>query len=221
MDELLKSTLKNASKSLTSYRRRAFQAQVSLDYFNGNPRKTERELGWSRQTVIRGLNELQSGFICYDQIGRGNHKTEEKYPLLKNDIQAIVEPHSQTDPSFRSTQMYTKKTAKSVRQTLIKDYSYNEEQLPTENTINSILNRLGYSLKRVQKTKPLKKIAEVDEIFENLIEANQASDKNKKSLRISIDSKAKIDLGEYSRNGLSRDRKAKKALDHDMGLKKN
>jgi len=39
-------------------------------------------------------------------------------------------------------------------------------------------------------------------------------------LRISIDSKAKVDVGEFSRNGKSRGKQAKKALDHDMFLKK-
>lgn len=48
-------------------------------------------------------------------------------------------------------------TAKSIRQSLIDEKGYTDEQLPTERTINNILNRLGYRLKRVQKTKPLKK----------------------------------------------------------------
>jgi hypothetical protein len=35
-------------------------------------------------------------------------------------------------------------------------------------------------------------------------------------LRISIDAKAKLDIGEFSRNGKSRGKEAKKASDHDM-----
>ena len=54
----------------------------------------------------------------------------------------------------------------------------------------------------------LKKIKEVDEIFENVNKANRESDENPKSLRISIDTKSHLKLGEFSRNG--------KALDHDM-----
>jgi transposase len=45
--------------------------------------------------------------------------------------------------------------------------------------------------------------------------ANQASDQNIKSLRLSIDSKAKVKIGNLSRNGKSRTIEAKKADDHD------
>jgi len=65
----------------------------------------------------------------------------------------------------------------------------------------------------------LKKIPETDAIFENVRNANKVSDKsdkNIKSLRISIDSKAKVKIGNLSRNGKSRSLKAKKADDHDM-----
>jgi len=47
-------------------------------------------------------------------------------------------------------------------------------------------------------------------------DVNRQSDDNPESLRISIDAKAKLKIGEFSRNGKSRDREAKKAEDHDM-----
>ncbi len=47
-------------------------------------------------------------------------------------------------------------------------------------------------------------------------EADRQSDENPESLRISVDAKAKVNIGEFSRNGESRDREAKKASDHDM-----
>jgi len=40
---------------------------------------------------------------------------------------------------------------------LIEVKGYRDEALPHENTIGQILNRLGYRLRRVQKTKPQKK----------------------------------------------------------------
>ncbi len=46
--------------------------------------------------------------------------------------------------------------------------------------------------------------------------ADRESDENPESLRISVDAKAKVKIGEFSRNGKSRDRDAKKAGDHDM-----
>lgn len=61
----------------------------------------------------------------------------------------------------------------------------------------------------------MKKIAETDAIFENVNRAKQASEQNSKSLRLSIDSKAKVKIGNLSRNGKSRDLEAKEADDHD------
>jgi len=75
------------------------------------------------------------------------------------------------------------------------------------------------NLKRVQKTKPVKKIKQVDEIFNNVWEANRQSDEDPESLRVSFDSKAKLNIGDFSRNGKSRDPEAKKAADHDMNPK--
>ena len=53
-----------------------------------------------------------------------------------------------------------------------------EDELPCENTIGNILKRMGYKLKRIQKTKPLKKIRETDDIFENINRINHQADDN-------------------------------------------
>ena len=103
-----------------------------------------------------------------------------------------------------------------MRKALIDEKGYADEDLPCAGTIGNILNRMGYNLKRVLKTEPVKKIPEVDEIFENVRAANAESDSDPESLRISVDAKAEVKVGEFSRNGSSRDRKAKKGVDHDM-----
>ena len=48
--------------------------------------------------------------------------------------------------------------------------------------------------KKNLKNKPIKKIPETDEIFENVHKINEASDNDPKSLRISIDAKAKVNV---------------------------
>ncbi len=50
---------------------------------------------------------------------------------------------------------------------------YQEEELPSEETIRCRLNEMGYSLKRVVKAKPQKKIPETDAIFEQIHSVNQ------------------------------------------------
>lgn len=61
----------------------------------------------------------------------------------------------------------------------------------------------------------MKKIAQTDAIFENVFRENQASDANPKSLRLSIDTKAKLKIGNLSRGGKARTQQAKQADDHD------
>lgn len=61
----------------------------------------------------------------------------------------------------------------------------------------------------------MKKIPETDAIFENVFAANQAADENPKALRISIDSKAKVKIGNLSRGGKDRRIEPLEADDHD------
>ncbi len=56
--------MKDAAHKLTGVKRRAFEAQVSLDYLGGSARKAEAVFGWRRETVELGLNELRAGIEC-------------------------------------------------------------------------------------------------------------------------------------------------------------
>lgn len=215
--ETLKSVIKNATNKLTGAKRREYMAKMTNEFLEGNARKAEREFGWSRVTVNKGLQELKNRIKCIDNYkARGKKKTEIKLKTLEEDIRSLVDPKSQAEPRFRTTFAYTRITAKAVRQALIDEKGYTDTQLPTENTIGNILNRLGYRLKPVQKTKPIKKIPQVDEIFDNINKAVDESDTHEKSLRISIDVKTTLAIGEFSRGGKSRCDKPIKAYDHDF-----
>jgi len=217
MDNELKEIIKDAAKRLTGFRRREYQAKITSDYFGGSARKSEREMGWGRECVEKGLKENETGIRCADNYqGRGKKRTEDKIPGLTEDIKSLAERETRADPAMKSSLTYTRITGKAMRETLIKEKGYSEEELPVAKTVGNILNRQGYNLKRVLKSEPLKKIKQADEIFENVWDVNRQSDENPESLRISADAKAKVRIGEFSRNGKSRDREAKKATDHDM-----
>lgn len=218
MDAEKKELIQEAVKRLRSYEQRAYQGKIAIDYFGGSARKTERVMGWWRESVKVGIREVETGIRCINRYkDTGRKRTEDKIENLSEDIHSLAEPQTQADPSMKSGSLtYTRITAKAMRKALIKDKGYKDEALPSEVTIGNILNRLGYNLKRVLKAKPAKKIPEVDEIFKNVWKVNKESDENPKSLRISIDAKAKVNIGAFSRGGKSRDLKAKKAEDHDM-----
>jgi hypothetical protein len=78
-----------------------------------------------------------------------------------------------------------------------------------------VLNRNGYRLRPVLKATPQKKIPETDAIFENLKEKDGTPIEGGRVKRISIDGKATVKIGEFSRGGKTRG--ANKAADHDMG----
>ncbi len=212
-----KQLIKDACKRLTGFKRREYQATIALEYFEGNGRKTERDMGWGRNSVETGIGELKTGIRCLDDFkGRGRKRTEDKIAGLEKDVRAIAEPCTQADPAVKSTLTYTRLTGESLKKSLVEDKGYAEKQMPSTNTFRKMLDRLGYNRKRVLKSKPLKKPAQVDEIFDNVHEVNRESDENPESKRLSIDAKAKLKIGPFSRNGKSRDREAKKAADHDM-----
>ena len=144
---------------------------------------------------------------------RGRKPAEDHLPNLLNDIKAIADGVSQTDPTFRTTQLYIRLSAAAVRKQLIEQKGYRDEELPGEDTIATELNNLGYSLKKVKKSEPLKKLPETDAIFEELARVNGKADEDETMLRLSVDTKATVLLDLLSGGGYSR--VEVKALDHD------
>jgi hypothetical protein len=79
---------KDGARKLTGAKRRAFQAQVTLDHLDGNVRQAESVFGWSRKTVELGLNELRTGITCIGNFGlRGRPRVEDEHPQLVEGVQ--------------------------------------------------------------------------------------------------------------------------------------
>lgn len=204
--ELTDGLLILAAKTLTGYQRRLFLAEVTLTLCAGNARRAEERFGWGRATVEKGMRERSSGIRCLENFAARRCPTwEERRPQLAADIRAIVEPKTQADPELKSSRRYTNLSAKEVRQALIQEKGYREADLPAERTMRAILNRLNYRLKRIQKGKPLKKVPQTDAIFANVAAAKAAAREAPDHLEISVDTKAKVALGDYSRGGKNPD----------------
>ena len=152
-----KELYKRTAGQLRGAARRAFMAGVVKTLGKGGQRRAGRELGWSRTVISRGVRELASGNAVVDRYSdRGRKTTEERLPELLSDIRSIVDGQSQTDPSFASTRLYTRLSASAVREALITQKGYSEAEVPSSETIRVRLNRLGYTLRSVQKTRPKK-----------------------------------------------------------------
>src|SRR5579859_405302 len=110
-------------------------ARVVKLFAKGGQSQAKRELGWDRDTIRKGIHELDSGIRCIDNYGgRGRKRAEERFPNLLSDIRDIVDGQSQTDPSFESTRLYTRLSAAAVRQALITQKGYRDEELTSEET---------------------------------------------------------------------------------------
>ena len=207
--------LQDAAEKLQGSDRRTFMAKVVQTLGRGGQRRAECELGWDRTTIRKGALELASGLACLDAFRlRGRHKAETQLPHLLEDIRCVVDSQSQIDPTFQTQRLYTRLSAAEVRQQLIAQKQYAAEQLPTVQTFNTKLNDLGYRLRTVTKTRPLKKIAETDAIFTQLKVVHQRSAHAERILRVSLDAKATVKVGLFSRGG--RSRLAVAAWDHDF-----
>jgi len=153
----LKATYLEAAQALKGSDRRIFMARIVKAWGRGGQSRAARELGWCRDTVRKGLRELESGQRLRDNFSaRGRKKAEEKLPNLLADINALVDGQSQTDPTFQSVRLYTRLSAAEVRRQLIQQKGYSEESFPSEETIRVKLNLLGYTLRAVQKSRPQK-----------------------------------------------------------------
>jgi transposase len=194
--------IRSAAQQLKGHQRRLFQAEVATELCGGNARQAERRFGWGRETVNKGMQEQQQGIRCVENFAaRGRPRWEEEDPQRAQHIRDIVEPCTQADPELKSQRHYTNLTAAEVLEALKTKSGYKDEQLPSERSMRDILNRMGYRLKRIQKAKPLKKTPQTDAIFANVHAVQQEIKNDPTTLGISVDTKAKVNEGEYSRGG--------------------
>jgi hypothetical protein len=209
MDEstdLTDALIRSGARRLTGFQRRAFQAEVAVELCGGNARLAERRFGWGRETVEKGLHERRTGLRCLeDFVARGKRRVEDRDVRLAADIRAICEPHSYADPSMKSSRRYTNLSAAEVLEALIAR-GHAQSDLPAERTMRDILNRMNYRLKRIRKGKPLKKVEETDAIFANVAAVREQARDDPATLEISMDTEAKVALGEYVRGGKNPDR---------------
>lgn len=161
--------LRLAASHMTGATRRAFQAEMTLKYCDGNARRAEDLFGWGRQNIEVGLAEKRTGIECLSLHAAfsGRPRWEDQYPEAAQALRDLALAHSQQDPTFRTTVSYTRLTAKTALEGL-RQKGIEEAARPAPSTMAVILNRLGFRLRHVVKSKPLKKLPETDAIFDNV-----------------------------------------------------
>jgi hypothetical protein len=147
----------DAAKALKGSQKRLFMAKTVRAMGRGGQRWAQEHLGWCRETIRKGTHELRTGMTCIDAFHcRRRKPAEEHLPCLLDDIGAIADGQSQADPKFQTDRLFTRISAAEVRRQLIATKGYTDEGLPTQQTINTKMNLLGYRLSKVAKCRPQK-----------------------------------------------------------------
>lgn len=204
-------TIKNEKNRITKMK---MIGSLAMDIGDGCISAVSRELSCSRQFVKECFDFVENG--CEKQLSlefRGRKRLVHKYPTLKKDIEKIVENHLSTDPRFKKEEQYVNLSIKTIKEKLIETGKYHKSSF-SESSLNNIVNQMGYCLKKVKKTKPLKKIEQTDSIFENVHKKKQESLQDEDTALISLDTKDKVLLGPFSRGG--KNRIQIEAVDHEL-----
>ena len=218
LPQLVVDSFRRIAKALKGYTRRTFQSEIANTYVNGDPRRAETVFGWNRESVKHGLCERRVGHeIGSNSASKGRPRVEAVNAELLQATKRLIEEQSQADPKFQTTKIFTRITGDALRKALSEQLGIDPLDLPSPRTSRRMLNRNGYSLRRVRKVMPIKRIPQTDAIFRNVQSAHQRAEKDDSILRISIDTKAKVKLGPFSRGGRTRSDSEAKAADHDMG----
>ena len=147
----------DAAKAFKGSQKRVFMAKTVQAMGRGGQRWAQQHLGWCRETIRKGTHELRSGMTCADAFHcRRRKPAEEHLPRLLDDIRSIADGQSQADPKFQTNRLFTRISAAEVRRQLIATKGYTDEELPTQQTINTKMNLLGFRLTKVAKCRPQK-----------------------------------------------------------------
>ncbi|MCS6879886.1 MAG: hypothetical protein RMK84_12795 [Oscillochloridaceae bacterium] len=151
LTESLKELLIETARKLKGRDRRRFMALTVRELGPGGQRLAERELGWSRVTIRKGLRELEAGASDPSLPGpQGRQRAEERLPQLLADICALIEQQRRLDPDPKCSTdpRMACLSAAEVRRRLISDFGYTDDELPTVQTIAAKLKTLGYHPRR-------------------------------------------------------------------------
>jgi hypothetical protein len=140
----LKTVWTQTLAQLSGAARRMFMASVVKGLGWGGARQAQLQVGWDRTTVLKGPHELNSGIVCVDAVAqRGRKPLEAKLRNLAANLRAMREATCQTDPTFRTTQLYRRLTAGEARRRLIEELGYDPATVPSERSLRRKLSALG------------------------------------------------------------------------------
>jgi hypothetical protein len=109
-----------AASHMTGATRRVVEAEMTLQYCDGNPLMAEAVLGWGRQTVALGLAERRPGIMCLGAPSAcsGRKRWEEQHPQGAQALRQRADAHAQQAPTLRTRLTDTRLTAQAALKAL-------------------------------------------------------------------------------------------------------
>ena len=201
---------------LNEKQRRLFLASEAIAYGRGGIAEVIRMTGVSRNTVKRGINELESGEKYDESVrkkGGGPKYTEEKYPGIEDMIRALIDGSTYGNP-----ERVLSYTTESLRKIEIELKKRGIEV--SHVTIGEILESMGYS-KQANK-----KMLQVGEPHPNRNAQFEHINKTASAYIaagdpvISVDTKKRENIGNFKNNGQEyrKNKDPRKVLDHDFPI---
>lgn len=176
--------------------KRLLAASFAKELGRGGKAKVQRATGLAKDTILKGVRELEMGEVVREKIrrdGAGRTSHLEKYPNLVKELERLIEPTTKGDPM--SPLKWTLKSTRNLSAALKKkNFNVSHE------SVASILKELGYSLQANLKAFENTNYENRDRQFRYI---NKVSQKflDAGEPVISVDTKKKELIGHYKNNG--------------------
>ena len=179
--------------------RRIWAAAEARQIGRGGESLVELATGITRKTIRRGLREIEAKSATplapqrSRQQGGGRKKVEAIYADIRNELDGLVDPVTRGDPESP-----LRWTCKSTRR--LADELKNRKIDVSPNTVRDLLHEMGYSLQANRKTREGIDHPDRNAQFEYINERVKTFLHNDQPV-ISVDTKKKENLGNYSNKG--------------------
>ena len=194
--KLLKKKFDDMLPFLNEKQRRVFAAAEARAYGRGGIKIVADISGISRQTIYRGLTDLDSKIkdLSIRQPGGGRKRLSDSEPSLIEAIEGLIEPSLKGDPE--SLLRWTCKSTRNLESEL-KDLGFNLSY----RTVSRVLHELDYNLHGNRKSMEGKKDhPDRNEQFEYINSLSKKFVRNGHPV-ISVDTKKKELIGNYKNSG--------------------
>ncbi len=203
-------------KRLPEKNRRLYAGIEALKFPYGGVSYISKLFGCSRNTVLRGIKELQEEELLGENRSRkkGGGRTEvlkkEDSEKLNNAFLDILKEHTAGDPMDEKVK-WTDLTCNEISKLLIK-----KKFKVSRNIVRKLLKRNGYVKRKAAKKKAVgKQHADRNAQFERISELRESYEKLKNPV-ISVDTKKKELIGNLAREGKIYTSETIEVFDHDF-----